>query len=212
MYVACSRRLAQGGAYGPVRVDRVFGHRPLVRKGSILYTALARLVRLIPPPAEFREKDWTSVERALGVELPPDYKELIRTYGGGDWDDYLYVLEPGCPNDNYDLIEWEGRQTEALDGLWEFERKPAELEEEGTRVIPWAGTDNGECLYWLVRPDQDPAEWTVMINEARGDHWEHYATTCTQFLADALDGTLTSDILSSCFPLSTHRFYRLQPV
>lgn len=40
--------------------------------------------------------------------------------------------EPGCPNDNYDLIEWEDQQTEALEGLWEFERKPTELADAGS--------------------------------------------------------------------------------
>ncbi|MEV6581984.1 hypothetical protein AB0M92_27895 [Streptomyces sp. NPDC051582] len=68
------------------------------------------------------------VESALGVELPADYKELIHVYGGSNWDDYLYVLEPGCPNDNYDLIEWARNQAEDLAFLWESEKRPAELE------------------------------------------------------------------------------------
>ncbi|MBT2401456.1 SMI1/KNR4 family protein [Streptomyces sp. ISL-100] len=174
--------------------------------------SIARLTQLVPPPSEVREKDWASAEQELGVGLPLDYKELIHTYGGSNWDDYLYVLEPGCPNDNYDLIEWEDQQTEALDGLWEFEKKPRELQDEGTRVIPWATTDNGECLYWLARPGQEPDQWTIMVNEARGERWEHYSTTCTQFLADVLQGELRSTILSSRFPLSTHEFRQLQPV
>jgi hypothetical protein len=174
--------------------------------------SLARLIELIPPPAEPREKDWAAVERTLGLPLPPDYKELIHTYGGSNWDDYLYLLEPGCPNDNYDLIEWEDQQTEALEGLWEVEKKPEELEEVGTRVVPWATTDNGECLYWLVRPDTDPAEWTVMVNEARGERWEHHHATATRFLVDVLNGDLSSSILSSLFPLHVHEFRQLRPV
>ncbi|MFF4601156.1 SMI1/KNR4 family protein [Streptomyces sp. NPDC001339] len=175
-------------------------------------TALDQLMHIIPPPSEPRERDWSSAEQVLGVQLPVDYKELIHVYGGSNWDDYLYVLEPGCPNDNYDLIEWEDQQTEALDGLWEFEKKPTELEEEGARVIPWATTDNGECLYWLIRPGQQPGGWTVMVNEARGDRWEHFPHTCTQFLAAILTGDLRSTILSSRFPLATHEFRQLQAV
>ncbi|MDQ8704698.1 SMI1/KNR4 family protein [Streptomyces sp. LHD-70] len=169
-------------------------------------TALARLVELIPPPVEPRVKEWHSAEQSLGVQLPSDYKELVHTYGGSNWDDYLYLLEPGCPNDNYDLIEWDEQQGEALDGLWEFEEKPTQLEEEGARVIPWATTDNGECLYWLIRPGQAPADWTVMVNEARGDQWEHHEVSCTQFLAGVLSGDLTSSLLSSRFPLTVHEF------
>ncbi|MFF4287479.1 SMI1/KNR4 family protein [Streptomyces sp. NPDC001633] len=174
--------------------------------------SLEELAHLIPPPAQPRDKDWDSAEQALGSQLPSDYKELIHTYGGSNWDDYLYVLEPGCPNDNYALIEWEDQQTEALDGLWEFEKKPTELEEEGTRVIPWATTDNGECLYWLVRPGQHPDAWTIMVNEARGERWEHFPHTCTQFLVAALNGDLRSEILSSRFPLPVHEFRQLQAV
>ncbi|MFE2479120.1 SMI1/KNR4 family protein [Streptomyces sp. NPDC059389] len=172
-------------------------------------SSLVRLLEIAPTPSEPRQKDWSGIERALGAELPSDYKEFIGVYGGSNWDDYLYVLEPGCPNDNYDLLEWARNQAEDLEGLWEFEKKPAELEVDGNHVIPWATTDNGECLYWLARPGLDPGQWTVMVNEARGGRWEHFAVTCTQFLASSLNGELRSEILSSLFPRATHEFRRL---
>ncbi|WP_405496468.1 SMI1/KNR4 family protein [Streptomyces sp. NBC_00096] len=174
--------------------------------------ALTRLHDIVPAPSEPRRKDWGEVERTLGIELPSDYKELIRVYGGSNWDDYLYVLEPDCPNENYDLIAWAESQAEDLEGLWEFERKPAELEAAGARVIPWATTDNGECLYWLVEPGLEPDRWTVMVNEARGDRWEHFDVPCAQFLAASLDGQLQSDILSASFPRAVHEFRRLGTV
>ncbi|WP_404962115.1 SMI1/KNR4 family protein [Streptomyces sp. 147326] len=174
--------------------------------------ALTRLLEIAAPPSAPRKKDWSEVERRLGIELPADYKELIHVYGGCNWDDYLYVLEPGCPNGHYDLIKWAEHQYEDLEDLWEFEKKPAELEVEGSRVIPWATTDNGECLYWLVRPGLEPDQWTVMVNEARGGRWEHFSASCTQFLASSLDGELQSHILSSLFPRAPHGFRRLGAV
>ncbi|WP_298557468.1 SMI1/KNR4 family protein [Streptomyces luteogriseus] len=174
--------------------------------------ALTRLLEIAPAPSEPRQKDWDEVERSLEVELPADYKEFIHIYGGSNWDDYLYVLEPGCPNENYDLIEWAENQAEDLEDLWEFEKKPAELEVEGSRVIPWAVTDNGECLYWLVRSGHEPDQWTVMVNEARGDRWEHFPVSCTQFLASSLDRQLHSSILSSMFPRASHEFRQLRAV
>ncbi|MFJ5828004.1 SMI1/KNR4 family protein [Streptomyces sp. NPDC093089] len=172
--------------------------------------ALDRLLEIAPAPGEPRTKDWDEVERTIGVVLPGDYKELVGVYGGSNWDDYLYVLEPGCPNDNYDLVEWARNQAEDLEDLWEFEKKPVELEAEGSRVVPWAVTDNGECLYWLVLPGVPPERWTVMVNEARGGRWEHFSVSCTQFLAASLGGELRSGILSSSFPLATHEFRRLE--
>ncbi|GAA2639798.1 hypothetical protein GCM10010425_50230 [Streptomyces spororaveus] len=174
--------------------------------------ALARLLEIAPAPSQPLDKGWSEVEQTLAVGLPNDYKELIGVYGGSNWDDYLYVLEPDCPNKHYDLLKWAKYQFEDLQELWTFEKKPEELETEGSVVIPWATTDNGECLYWLVLPGVDPNEWTVMVNEARGPRWEHYSVSCTQFLASALTGELQSNILSSSFPLATHEFRRLGPV
>ncbi|MEU8888094.1 SMI1/KNR4 family protein [Streptomyces sp. NPDC048442] len=173
--------------------------------------ALTRLLEIAPAPSEPRRKDWSAVESRLGVGLPADYKEFIQVYGGSDWDDYLYVLEPDCPNKHYDLIKWAGFQPDALEGLWEVEKKPAELEVEGSRVLPWATTDNGECLYWLIRPGLEPDRWTVMVNEARGERWEHFPVSCTQFLAASLDGDLQSEILWSQYPRETHEFFQLGP-
>ncbi|MGW5346683.1 SMI1/KNR4 family protein [Streptomyces sp. NPDC004050] len=174
--------------------------------------ALTRLLEIAPAPSQPRHKNWDEVERALAVELPDDYKELIGVYGGSNWDDYLYVLEPDCPNKHYDLLKWTKFQFEDLEDLWKFEKKPTELKVEGSRVIPWATTDNGECLYWLVLPGLEPNDWTVMVNEARGPRWEHYSLSCTQFLASSLDGELQSNILSSLFPRATHEFRQLGEV
>jgi hypothetical protein len=177
-----------------------------------MHAALARLRQLVTPPTEPRNKDWDAAQRRLGVALPTDYKELVSIFGGSNWDGYLYLLEPGCPNADYDLIEWEDQQTEALEGLWEFEKKPDELADGRSRVIPWATTDNGECLYWRVRADQSPDEWTVMVNEARGDRWEHYSMNCTEFLVAVLEGEVQSSVLSSRFPLAEHACRRLLAV
>ncbi|MFJ4336846.1 hypothetical protein [Streptomyces sp. NPDC088915] len=86
-----------------------------------------------------------------------------------------------------------------------------ELGEDGARVVPWAVTDNGECLYWLVRPGLAPDRWTVMVNEARGARWEHFSVSCTRFLASVLSGELRSDVLSSSFPRAVHAFRPLGP-
>ncbi|MGW6573566.1 SMI1/KNR4 family protein [Streptomyces sp. NPDC054945] len=173
--------------------------------------ALARLLEIAPAPSRPRDKDWCEVERALAVELPDDYKELIGVYGGSNWDDYLYILEPDCPNKHYDLLKWAKYQFEDLQDLWTVEKKPTELETEGSVLIPWATTDNGECLYWLVLPGVEPNDWTVMVNEV-SDRWEHHPVSCTQFLASVLTGELQSNILSSLFPLATHEFRRLDAV
>nr|WP_246460846.1 SMI1/KNR4 family protein [Nocardia transvalensis] len=167
---------------------------------------LDRIRKLVPPPSPAPDTDWRTVERALGFPLPTDYKEFIDTYGSSRWEDYLHVMAPGCPNDRYDLFAWKDWQTEAMEDLWAVEPRPAELQEAGTRIVPWATTDNGEMLYWLIRPGKRPEEWTVMINEGRGPQWEHIPHSCTQFLAAALAGDLRPVLLSEKqFPLPVHK-------
>lgn len=168
---------------------------------------VARLAARIPPPAGTQPKDWGPVETQLGTTLPEDYKELVDTYGGGLFDDAIWLLEPGCANKYYDVLtENEGRM-EMLRRLWERSApKPPELEEAGSRVITWALTENGENLHWLVRPGQKPEEWTVMISEGRGPEWERYPMPCAQFLESIL---LTGDVESDIFydlPADTHEF------
>ena len=170
--------------------------------------ALARLIQLVPPPPpQERSKDWEAVARRLGTDLPADYKELIGTYGGGCFDNYLWLLEPDSVNKDNDLVLLTEERDEAFEMLWEMgEEKPAELTEEGSRLIPWATTDNGEFLYWLVRPGQEPDGWTVMVNEGRGEAWEHFRMRCTEFLAASLAGEVQSEVLWSEYPAQVHSF------
>ncbi|MFF5185530.1 SMI1/KNR4 family protein [Streptomyces sp. NPDC000345] len=167
-----------------------------------------RLTRMVAPPeGAVRRADWDEMVRALGVGLPGDYRALIDTYGGGRFDGYLWLLEPRCANRHYDLLRSVAERDEAFEMLWDDgEPKPAQLEAPDTRVIPWASTDNGEFLYWLVRPGSHPDEWTVMVNEARGDWWEHFEIGCAELLVRLLAGEVRSEILSSSFPMTVHEF------
>jgi len=166
-----------------------------------------RLARLLPRPHGIRPKDWTAVRHRLGTDLPADYKAFVDRYGGGYVDGYLWVLEPDCANPYYDLFTSTEERTEANQELWDGgEKKPAEVDGTGARLIPWASTDNGEFLYWLVRPGVRPDDWTVMVNEARGPWWEHRETGFSAFLAGTLAGEIHCEILWSRYPASPHTF------
>ena len=169
---------------------------------------LTRLTQLIPPPGKRKKFDWAAVEKRLGVLLPVEFKETVEMYHGGQFEEYLYLLEPDNPY--YDLVEITEERVEAYESLWESEKKPCELEEVGSSIIPWATTDNGEYLFWSIRSgqEQNPDKWTVMINEARGDYWEHFQMGCIQFLVLALEKQVSSDILWSQFPMQNHTFHR----
>lgn len=59
---------------------------------------LARLVRLVPPPAQptqaGSEEPLAAVERELGLRLPASYRWVIRHYGQGLWQRFWCILTP----------------------------------------------------------------------------------------------------------------------
>lgn len=153
--------------------------------------ALDALVRLCPPPADPPPSvDWAQAERALGAALPADYKQLVGAYGDGVFDETIWLLLPGSAHDDCDLLAQTARQDEILAELWEFEDKPAGLEETRARVVPWAFEEGtGAFLYWLAGPGRHPDEWTVLYNEGRGPLWEHHDLGCLAFLLAVLTRT-----------------------
>lgn len=169
---------------------------------------LEMLVQLVAPPARPSSlNDWGRLREELGFDLPGDYVDMIDTFGGGRYDEYLWVLEPNCVNRHYDLQRSMEERADAFEMLREFgESPPVQLSVRGSKIIPWASTDNGEFLYWLALPGVDANEWTVMVNEARGDWWEHFHLQCSEFLTGLLTGEIRSEILSSSFPLPVHEF------
>lgn len=175
---------------------------------------LAELRAIVAPPSGVVARaDWADVQLLLGVELPADYRRLVDEFGGGYLDEYLYLLEPHYQNPYYDLGEAASERLEALEHLWDRgEERPEELAGTQARVYPWATTDNGEALYWLMKPGARPDDWIVMVNEARGPAWELFDVGCLEFLIGVLNGRISSDILSSLFPASSHSFARILPL
>ncbi|MFE4369773.1 SMI1/KNR4 family protein [Streptomyces sp. NPDC056835] len=157
------------------------------------------LVRLCPPPVGGRTVRWSAVEDALGIALPADYRRLVEMYGGGVFAGVVRLLEPGCPDAMYDLVAQTAEREEILADLWEVgEDKPSELHEGNVRLVPWGYVEGaGHFLYWLVRPDVEPEEWTVILNEGRGPLWEAYPVSCSQFLHDVVARTTTSFYFSN---------------
>src|SRR5687768_6203614 len=156
------------------------------------------MTRLVPPPAEVPRIDWSGVFEALGTELPPDYVKLVDTYGGGCFDGYLWLLAPD--SSNYNLLEVAEEREIAFEQLFDWEDRPC----GAARVIPWASTDNGEYVYWIV--EGEPAEWVVAVDEARGDGWERHEMGCVEFLRATLTGELRCELFWDAYPTEPHTF------
>lgn len=54
-------------------------------------------------------------------------------------------------------------------------------------LFPAALSDNGNYVFWRMQAD-DPNLWTVTVNEPRGDRWDFFDGSLTEFLAAVLSG------------------------
>ncbi|KAJ6085075.1 hypothetical protein N7499_004704 [Penicillium canescens] len=159
-------------------------------------STVTRIIEAFNAPEPTTKTAWEVTEAEMEIALPNDYKELIDRMGGGYIEKYMYILEPNCRNEHYDLLYITDERTEAKATIF---------------VIPWATTDNGEYLFWRCLPGQHPDEWTVILNQGRDWTWEHHEMNCTDFLYAALTKEIQSEILSDDFPLSRHVFASFNP-
>ena len=142
---------------------------------------------------------WADVEYRLGLPCPPDFKQLLATFGEHAWGGFLWVLSPSSSNENLHL---ERRGHRLPGALHELRRKDADeipfaLYPETSGLLPWGVTDNGDMLLWLT---QGPAHWwPTIIVEARGPHHERHQFSATQLLARFLQAELESRLLLELF-------------
>jgi hypothetical protein len=85
--------------------------------------------RLMPPqsPADSRG-DWDSVENAIGVSLPDDFKDFINMYGSGTIGEFLTVLNPFSIRPGLSLIDESKRQLDILHYLQSSRGEPCPFE------------------------------------------------------------------------------------
>ncbi|MET3988049.1 SMI1/KNR4 family protein [Streptomyces sp. PvR034] len=169
--------------------------------------AITHLARAIPPPEAPRTHDWARVEDELGTVLPGDYKQLLGLYGGGLFDKAIWLLEPDCPNTYYDLLT---ENRECRSSARAVEGRGAQARRTGRSGIPHHRVGRyGErdCLYWLVRPGEEPEQWTVAIKEGHGREREFHAQSCSAFLRPILvAGDIESDLFYDLPTEEAHQF------
>ncbi|WP_063063506.1 Lsr2 family DNA-binding protein [Nocardia violaceofusca] len=152
-------------------------------------TSIADLLRICPPPAHPVSVDWGAVESTLGVKLPTDYKQLATMYGPGNFCEYLRVYHPHGPTEWVNLF---GPMPATL------RRQLRDDRDTGRFPVPHAPdslfacgvTDNGEYLFWIAEPADDPDHWRLAINEARGPRWYTFDGSLVAFLAASFSGRI----------------------
>jgi hypothetical protein len=157
-------------------------------------TGWSRLVAAFPPPQPGRDIDWAGFEAEFGTPLPADYKEFVNAYGHGRFNNFLTVYLPTSPYEHVELGTQRDRAGSKAEFLLEFEvlGSPS-LPVDPCELLPAAGTDNGNTVYWHARPTAEPDDWTVAVDQARSDEWFLFDGGLVDFLVAAfIDGLRVS--------------------
>jgi hypothetical protein len=169
-----------------------------------MVTAADELLALVAPPEDPPPPpDWEAVERDLGVRLPADYKWLVERYGPGSFGRFLHVLTPGGESQYVRLEAVARRAVQLLDSARET-GLPLPIPPE--ELLPVAVTDNGDTVYWVRRPADDPDAWHIAANGARNTKWPEFDGGVVAFLASVMSGAHPVDVLPASFPGNRRTF------
>lgn len=133
---------------------------------------------------------WVRAERAVGLALPADYKDLVEWFGPGYFNDFVLVTVPGVANPHMELASWVKGGLTIQSALisddiipWPYPRHPSP-----GFLLPWGNTADGDFLYWQT--NGEPDRWTVVAQPGRGEDFFHYEGGMAEFLVRYLRGEI----------------------
>ncbi len=160
------------------------------------------LTELLPPPAPSQAVetiDWSSQEDALGVEVPEDFKVFVATYGakGGALGDFIQILSPVTSKRSVQLARAAVRENDAYATLKAHHPHafPLQILPEPGSFLPWAVTDNGDYLGWIVG-DGPSSDWPVAVLDDESGVPEVFEISFGDFMVGLVKGEITP----SAFP------------
>lgn len=167
---------------------------------------MAELQIILSPPVQHEivgtSQSWSATERFLGRAIPQDYKRFMEIYGDGSWHSFVLFFPPGGDDEKYTL-PYEAVQQSRVYGEQKTSR-PDEytmplLPENGS-LMPFARTENGDYLGWIVGPD-DPDNWKIAILAHEYGRAEQFDMSFAEFLTRLTKG----EVKPECFPDSLNR-------
>lgn len=145
------------------------------------------LLAVLPPPKRplHHRGDWAAVETAIGLRLPPDYKEFIATYGSGTINDCLEIMNPlGL---NHDLRKWWSNWSAYYDAVAEYEPIPCPVYPTVGGLLPFGTFGDVDILNW--RTEGEPEHWPFVYFNREEGFFEVKGLTAVGFVLEALTGT-----------------------
>jgi len=165
---------------------------------------IEELKRLAPPPAQpvacGTYDMWKSVEDALSLQLPEDYKQFINTYGNGGFYDFLSIVSPFDRDNGFSedstLLKWIASETQQYKEMKETfgknapEKFPFSAHPEENGLLAIGGIETGGTIYYLT--EGQPETWTIVIYAEDFYEFAWCKKSLTEFLVDWLSGNFTA--------------------
>lgn len=126
-------------------------------------------LRLIAPPPTCPKgtgtpAQWVQLECQLRLTFPQDFKELVSSYGAGDFTGYFGVETPFYSNPRYTPYDdWLRLRLEGIKlakSSYHEEAVPFPVYPEMGGLFPWGYTGNGETMCWLT--EGESSHWPII--------------------------------------------------
>ena len=122
--------------------------------------SVEKLKKMIRPINEksISENDWDGVQNEYGIKLPSDYKDIIRIYGAGAINDFLWFFSPFSINENLNLL----KRIDEIKNSYEYmkdefpDKEWLSFYNGESGIFPWGITDNGDELFLNPRRVHSP--------------------------------------------------------
>lgn len=161
---------------------------------------LDNLKALLPPQSgNSMDHDWHSVELALGLSLPSDYKEFIAQWHGGGLSEFFWFF---LPNTEYESVRYPEAAQAFVNAYAQLKSSYPDkyampmLPAKGS-FFPFAISDNGDYLGWIVDGNADT--WQVALLSDEEGTPEKTGKTFAEFMVDLVEGKLNLDGLPKSF-------------
>lgn len=156
---------------------------------------IAELKSIVPPPPRDAEaaqaQNWDMVEMALGTKLPDDFKTFQNIWGEGDIAQFVHLFMPGTAKKPIRYPEAAQAFVNAYATMktGHPERFPLPLLPAPGSFLPFAITDNGDYLGWIL-DEGDPNAWHVAVLPDEDGIPEVFAMSFSEFLHGLISGTV----------------------
>ncbi|VXB29683.1 hypothetical protein FLAVO9AF_130141 [Flavobacterium sp. 9AF] len=143
------------------------------------------------------KEKWESFEKNNKINLPLDYKKYIDYYGTGCLAELIWILNPFSNKSRFNILHFLEEKRKAFIVFEDITEKkyPHKLFSEGTGIMPFAFTDNGDTLYWKINKNKQK-HYNILIFDSRQLLIEEYNMSFSEFLLNILNKSIESKIIN----------------